>query len=349
MLFYYPTVSFSCLTYRDYMKSKTDTQVLDLLDSFADGTISQDDFIQLKAWITESECHREKARRQLQLCAALKVESGDPDVDLEAAIDRFHSYIGEKKARVIPVWAWVVAVAAILLVVFLPFAAYQAGSDSVKKTFADVRLEAPAGSQLNMMLPDGTKIRLNSGSVISYSQGFGITDRTVSLQGEAFFEVKHDKSLPFTVKTNELSINDLGTAFLFSNYEDDPTAKIELYSGKVSLDNLITQTNGLQLSPGQCAVMDKKTGMLMTGKLSLTEEEARTQDDLSFINMPLADIAKVLSRSYGQQVITTTSAGKVKFYGRFNRQKDNLQDILKAMSETGKTHYKKEKGKYVLY
>ena len=81
------------------MKSKTDTQVLDLLDSFADGTISQDDFIQLKAWITESECHREKARRQLQLCAALKVESGDPDVDLEAAIDRFHSYIGEKKAR----------------------------------------------------------------------------------------------------------------------------------------------------------------------------------------------------------------------------------------------------------
>ena len=332
------------------MENENDTQkILELLDSFAEGIISQTDFIQLKDWINESEAHRKEARHDLQLEAALMVEAGKPEIDVDAAIERFHTYIGNQRTKVIPVWAWIAAAVALLLIIVLPFAAYRMGSDHVKDTFADVRLEAPAGSQLKLTLPDGTRVNLNSGSVISYSQGFGITDRNVSLQGEAFFEVKHDKKLPFTVKTRELSVNDLGTTFLFSNYKDDPTAKVELYDGKVSLDNKITHTDGVLLSPGQCAVMDKATGMLTTSKLSATEEEARSQGNLSFINMPLADIAKVLSRSYGQTVVTAGKAGAIRFYGQFNRHKDNLQDILRSMAETGKIHYKKENGKYVLY
>ena len=332
------------------MENNNDTQkIQEMLDSFAEGTITKSDFTQLRNWINESDEHLEEARHDLQLEAALMEKAGKPEIDVDAAIERFHEHISDKKANTVPMWVWIAAAVAMLLIVFLPFAAYHAGSDSVKETFADVRLEAPAGSQLNMTLPDGTKIRLNSGSVISYSQGFGITDRTVSLRGEAFFEVKHDKKLPFTVKTRELSANDLGTSFIFSNYNDEPTARVELFDGKVSLDNEITHTTGVMLSPGQSAVMDKKTGMLTTSRLSVTEEEAKSQSTLSFVNMSLADIAKVLSRSYGQTVVTIAGAGKIKFYGQFNRQKDNLQDILLSISETGKIHYTKEKGKYVLY
>jgi ferric-dicitrate binding protein FerR (iron transport regulator) len=332
------------------MENVNDTQKIhELLDSFAEGTITSSDFIQLKNWINESEAHRADARHALQLDAALMVEAGKPDIDVDAAISRFHDYIGDKKAKTIPLWAKIAAAVALVLIVVLPYVAYHAGTDSVKETFADVRLEAPAGSQLNMTLPDGTKIRLNSGSVISYSQGFGITDRTVNLEGEAFFEVKHNKNLSFTVKTKELSVKDLGTSFLFSNYKDEPTAKVELFDGKVSLDNELTHTEGLLLTPGQCAVMDKKSGMLTTSKVTITKEEAKSQSNLTFVNMPLTDIARVLSRSYGQSRTVTHSAGKIKFYGQFSRQKDNLQDILKSMSETGKIHYKKENGKYVLY
>lgn len=332
------------------MENENDTQkIQELLDSFAEGTITTFDFTRLKNWVNASDEHQDEARQELQLEAALFEKAGKPEIDVEAAIDRFHEHIGDKKAKSVHLWVWIAAAVAMLLIVFLPFAAYRAGSDSVKETFSDVRLEAPAGSQLNMTLPDGTKIRLNSGSVISYSQGFGITDRTVNLRGEAFFEVKHDSKLPFTVKTKELSVNDLGTSFLFSNYNDEPTAHVELFNGKVSLDNEITHTTGIKLLPGQSAVMDKKTGMLTTSKLSVTEDEAKSQGNLSFINMSLADIAKVLSRSYGQTVVTTSGVGKIKFYGQFNRQKDDLQDILKSMAETGKIHYKKEKGKYVLY
>lgn len=331
------------------MENTYDTQkIQELLDSFAEGSISQADFIQLKDWINESDAHCEQARHELELDAALMVQSGKPEIDVNAAIERFHDYIGEKRAKVIPVWAWVAA-AALLFLIVLPFAAYRMGSDSVKETFADVRVEAPAGSQLKLTLPDGTKVNLNSGSVISYSQGFGITDRDVALQGEAFFEVKHDSKKPFMVKTRELTVNDLGTTFLFSNYRDDSTAKVELYDGKVSLDNRITHTDGVLLSSGQCAVIDKATGMLTTSKLSVTEEEAKLQGNLSFVNMPLADIAKVLSRSYGQTVVTAGRAGFIKFYGQFNCHKDNLEDILRSMAETGKIHYKKENGKYVLY
>lgn len=332
------------------MENVNDTQkIQELLDSFAEGTITSSDFIQLKNWINESEAHRDEARHALQLDAALMVEAGKPDIDVEAAISRFHDYIGDKKAKTIPLWAKIAAAVALVLIIALPYVAYHAGTDSVKATFADVCLEAPAGSQLNMTLPDGTKIRLNSGSVISYSQGFGITDRTVNLQGEAFFEVKHNKKLSFTVKTKELSVKDLGTSFLFSNYKDEPTAKVELFDGKVSLDNELTHTEGVLLTPGQCAVMDKKSGMLTTSQLTITKEEAKSQNTLTFTDMPLADIARILSRSYGQAIVVAHSVAGIKFYGQFNRQKDNLQDILQSMSDTGKMRYKKENGKYVLY
>lgn len=332
------------------MENTYDTQkIQELLDSFADGTISQADFIQLRDWINESEAHREQARHELELDAALMVQSGKPEIDVDAAIERFHAYIGEKRTMVIPLWGWISAAAALLLLIVLPFAAYRMGSDSVKETFADVRVEAPAGSQLKLTLPDGTKVSLNSGSVISYSQGFGITDRDVALQGEAFFEVKHNNKKPFLVKTHELTVKDLGTTFLLSNYKEDVTAKVELYQGRVSLDNKVTHTDGLSLAPGQCAVINKATGMLTTENVSLTEQEAKAQNKLSFVNMSLADIAKVLSRCYGQTVIVTSNARDIKFFGQFDRQKDNLLDILRSMAETEKIHFTKENGKYVLY
>ncbi len=346
------------------MKNENDQNIIDLLDGLADGTISQAGMLRLKSWIGESESHREQARSQLRLQAALKAKAGSSDFDVEAAIRRFHAYAGDgarrdatpadssrnsTRAKAVPMWLWGVAVAALVLIIVLPLVAYRAGSDSVKDAFADVRLESPAGSRFSVRLPDGTQVTLNSASSISYSQGYGITDRTVHLQGEAFFDVKHDPKLPFTVKTRELTVNDIGTAFLFTNYDDESVAKVELYRGAVSLDSKLSNASGVVLSPMQCAVMNKQTGALTTKRLQSTETEAKSQDVLQFVNMPLSDIVKVLSRVYGQPVVATAEVGRLKFYGRFSRRKDSMTDVLGSIAATGKIHYKKGNGTYILY
>ncbi len=346
------------------MKNENYHNITKLLDSFAEGTISQADMLYLKSWVDESESHQEQARSQLRLQAALKAKAGEDDFDVEAAIRRFHAYVGDsasraerldgsrgngRGARLLPIWLWGVAVAALVLIIVLPLVAYRAGSDSVRDAFAEIQLESPAGERFKIMLPDGTRVMLNSASTISYSQGFGITDRTVHLKGEAFFDVKHDSRLPFTVKTRELDVNDIGTAFLFTNYDDESVAKVELYRGKVSLDSKISNASGVELVPSQCAVINKKTGALTTRQLQSTEEEAKSQDLLSFVNMPLSDIVKVLSRAYGQPVVATGKVGRLKFYGRFSRHKDSITEVLESIAGTGKIHYKKENGTYILY
>lgn len=80
-------------------------------------------------------------------------------------------------------------VAAVVLLLLLPLATYWQGKEAVKHNFADMVVEAPLGARTKLYLPDGTLVWLNAGSKIVYSQGFGVDDRNLSLEGEGYFEV----------------------------------------------------------------------------------------------------------------------------------------------------------------
>ena len=67
-------------------------------------------------------------------------------------------------------------------------------------------MEAPLGAKTKLILPDSTLVWLNAGSKIVYSQGFGVKDRHLRLNGEAYFEVRKNEKLPFDVMTKELNV-----------------------------------------------------------------------------------------------------------------------------------------------
>jgi len=112
-------------------------------------------------------------------------------------------------------------------------------------------LNVPRGSKVvTIKLADGTQVWLNSESSLRYPASFTGTERKVEITGEAYFEVAHNKAMPFIVKKDAMEIKVLGTHFNINTYEDEGINKVTLLEGsiKVSINN-----HQNLLKPGQQA------------------------------------------------------------------------------------------------
>lgn len=335
-----------------------------LIAALADGTITRAELHALKEWTDSSDEHRRHVRQQIQWGVAGRTHAAQTIFDTDRAISRFRQHLVQQAsisehydnskptAKIMlltPRCLRWVATAVVVLLALLPWMAYHVGSNAVTHHFADIILEAPAGSQLNLRLPDGTTVRLNSGSRLTYSQGFGITDREVKMDGEAFFKVKHNEELPFCVNTRELTLNDLGTEFNFRNFSDDTQASVELYEGKVNIDNRVSHVSGYELRPGERVLMDKQTGKMVKTTVTATIGEARELSKLHFENMTIERIAKELGRSYGVDIRVAGSVGNLRFYGTFDRKTETLDEILTTLASTGTISYRHKGNQYTIY
>ncbi len=101
------------------------------------------------------------------------------------------------------------------------------------------------------MLADGTKVWLNSQSLLIASEPFTRENREVMLFGEGYFEVSHNPDQPFIVKTPMLRTKVLGTHFNISAYPNDQAQEISLYEGSIELSGLQTARKSLRVTPGE--------------------------------------------------------------------------------------------------
>lgn len=330
-----------------------------ILSYLADG-LSEDGLQELKRWMAAS-AENEKYFFRLKEIWSLAVENGQESFqyDKEKAFQAFKKRVSEVQRRSVgkrkeekqhALWAWgrYAAVVAVLCVV--SYLAYWYGSAKVKADFAEIVVEAPLGSRTKLFLPDGTLVWLNSGSRMTYSQGFGVEDRLVNMMGEGYFEVKPNKELPFEVKTQALRVRVLGTKFNFRDYSEDDEAIVSLLEGKVALDNLIQHDDALSLMPNERVVLDKKSGKMQLGKTVAANSVEWTKGYLFFDEELLSDIVKELERSYNVKIdISNEVLNDYRFYGNFVRRRQSIQEVLEALSATGKIHYKMDKDNIILY
>jgi transmembrane sensor len=91
------------------------------------------------------------------------------------------------------------------------------------------------GSKTNVILPDGTVVKLNAGSKLTYNKDYGNTLREVNLTGEAFFEVVKNKEKPFIIHTKKIDIRVLGTVFNVKSYPNEPRTETSLVKGSIEV------------------------------------------------------------------------------------------------------------------
>jgi len=312
----------------------------------------------LHQWIDQSDKNKQQFIEYSELWSLIAVSCAEANYDEKAAFDKFKSQIKKKehklKHRFNFNWQSLSTritsiAAAIIILIALPYITFRQGVNTVKKQFSDITVKVPMGSNTNIVLPDGTKVKLNAGSELTYSQGFGMENRDLKFTGEGYFEVTKNPEMPFTVSSQELSVKVLGTIFNFKNYKSDDEAIICLRRGKVQVNSHIGDCQENILLPNEMAILNKRSKVLTHKKLHNSSPYEWTKGFLFFDEELLPDIAKELERAYG---VSITLADKelegVRFYGNFVRKRQNIVEVLDLLSRTNKLAYSIEDKNIIL-
>jgi len=159
------------------------------------------------------------------------------------------------------------------------------------------------GKSSDVILPDGSKVELNSESSISYNNDTKLHQRKVSLQGEAHFKVTKNPKKPFIVSTTFFDVEVLGTTFNVKTYESDDINTVALMEGKVKLTTLNQGKNtSIYLTPNQKAIYNKKTGELTVVPMDNYTETAWMKGILAFHTETLHNIKLELERKYNVHI-----------------------------------------------
>ncbi len=180
--------------------------------------------------------------------------------------------------------------------------------------YSDITISTKFGEQKVLLLPDGSKVRLNANSSISYARAFNWNDiRKVSVDGEAYFEVKHINQNPTEVKDGErfiaeskaLSVEVLGTTF---NLKARPNLnQVTLIEGKVNVNAVGSGANKM-LKPGDLAVLNANKTFEVDQKATVAPQVAWTEHKLLMSQTRVGDIISEFENLYGYKIILPDTA-----------------------------------------
>lgn len=153
----------------------------------------------------------------------------------------------------------------------------------------------PYGKRSTLTLSDGSKVWLNSGSVLEFPAQFTGNNREVRLaSGEMYIEVAPDRQKPFHVRTSDFSVKVYGTKFNISAYADSPESVV-LVEGRVSLQT--ANKKETFLSPSEQAVYSDN-GTLHTQKVDVNQFISWKNGYLEFNKTPMTEVLKQVGRYY---------------------------------------------------
>ena len=194
-------------------------------------------------------------------------------------------------------------------------------------------IENPRGKKSKVILPDGTAVNLNYESQLKFPVAFEGSSRKVELIGEAFFEVVHNDTLPFIVKTNNIEIQVLGTSFNINSFEKEDITNVSLVSGKVKIKkSMDTSEEGLiYLLPGQELIYNKNTHETRVEKFDVQRTIAWKDGIILFKDAGFEEMITQLERWYGVDFQIHGKPSKIwNINGRYQNEK--LENILVSLN-----------------
>lgn len=193
-------------------------------------------------------------------------------------------------------------------------------------------LSVPEGGEYQMVLPDGTKVWLNSATELTFPSRFADGRREVTLKGEAYFEVASNPEKPFLVTTDRAMVKVLGTAFNVESYEDAGNIQVALLRGSVAFS---AAGDAVVLKPGEIADLDRRDGRTTVREGDVKAIIAWTQGRFNFDNMPLEELLPRLERWYGVKfVFDDATCRHFRYTGAVTkyRQLNYVLDMISSMS-----------------
>lgn len=194
----------------------------------------------------------------------------------------------------------------------------------------------PDGKRQLVILPDSSKVWLNSGTLLVYPSSFLGDDREVYLAGEGHFDVTKNAKRPFVVKTIALRVQVLGTMFNLSAYPeaDKITTTLEEGAVNVLLDHESFCGKSFVLEPNEQLIYVPATGMVEKQTVSACDYSEWKDGGLLFSNTSFHDIMKTLGRVYNIRIHLQTSAyneNRLTIHFNRNESLENVMMLIKVM------------------
>lgn len=220
-----------------------------------------------------------------------------------------------------------------LIPLLLASAAVLVAAIALKGTFAARKTQGAAAEvservfatrkaqRADLYLSDGTRVILNVDSRLRVPATYGKSDRTISLDGEAFFEVVHDSARPFRVSTAAGIAEDLGTAFIVTHYAEMPSMRVGVSSGSVIVRSDNVATTGTTLNRGDLASVGPGGRVTVRHNVNMDDEIAWTTGKLAFDRAPLREVIPRLARWLDAEIrLSDSTLGNVHYTGSFSNE-----------------------------
>jgi len=198
-------------------------------------------------------------------------------------------------------------------------------------------IEAPAGGQWQVVLPDGSHVWLNALSSLKYPTTFNGNERSVELSGEAYFEVTHNKLQPFRVKSKNQVVEVLGTHFDIMAYSDEKEIKTTLLEGAVKISD---HQRSQLLKPGQQARVSQ-SAISLINEVDLEEVIAWKEGYFKF-HESLESIMNKVARWYDVEVVYQPGVNRSRAYGAEVPRAKDITTLLNIIASTETVHFKIE-------
>ena len=302
----------------------------ELLIAYFKGEVSDEEAQQITEWIEAKIVHQ---RYYQQLCRLFEVSYWIEDIPEQTEV------AFPKKTKALPWKHYVISFMKVAAIFVLGFALHFF-LNWQKTTHHELQhqIHVPTGQHVEIMLADGSKVWLNSGSTLTFPSKFNGKKRMVELDGEGFFEVKSDKEHPFIVSTSKYQVKAVGTSFNIYDYQDSPQFEAALLNGKVEVTTNAKKSSVVILTPNQRAALCQ--GVLKVKPIENANNYLWRKGILYF-NEPLLEVFDKLQEYYDIEFqIRNSSLTRKSPYctGKF-RAKDGLEHIIRVLKETNHFDY----------
>ncbi|HEY0176986.1 MAG TPA: FecR domain-containing protein [Pedobacter sp.] len=203
------------------------------------------------------------------------------------------------------------------------------------------------GQKRTIYLEDGTAVHLAPQSTIIYPIKFSAAKRTLTLDGEAYFEVSKNPHRPFIVHTRTLNVQVLGTHFNVNSYKSYNSTVVSLLEGKVKVTIIGEDADEFILKPGQQLTLNHLNHQVYQRSFDTTSATGWMHNILLFKNDRLSDAAEKIDQMYGVKIVFADQAtAESRLYASFKNE--SLESVLKTIQATGNIDYKIDGNKIYL-
>jgi len=210
-----------------------------------------------------------------------------------------------------------------------------------------VEIEYITDKSTQFDLSDGTKVWLSAHSQLRFQQTFTGGTRDVALDGEAYFEVAHNREQPFRVLTGDQTVVALGTCFNVRTYTAEPEVKITLMEGSIRVTD-DKSGHSIVLKPAQEATIIKSTGSIVVNDVDLNMAMSWKTGIYVFNNITFEEIITTLEKGFHVTIQIENEALKNKPYTMRFENGESLEKILELIQINANYSYQYINGNIII-